>query len=137
MTLPYEYFVIELLAAVKKGKKIKNKKKKEKSSIIHVDTRMIAGKTLRDILMHILVCAKCNSYLEGFLTLLLKTLMKYNPLKCLVFFNRNTSGQGLHRGRVTAAKYTLDGDFDQLLLDAYNGTEDHCVTVEIFMCKYF
>jgi hypothetical protein len=124
LTLPYEYFVIEIVEV-----------EEEKSSIIHVDTLMTTGKTLRDILMHILVCAKCNSYLEGFLKLLLKALMKYNPLKGCVFFNMTTQ-KGLHRGRVSTVKYTLDGDFDQLL-DAYNATEERCLTVENFMCKYF
>ena len=123
--LPYEYFVIEVVEV-----------EEEKSSIIHVDTVMTSGQTLRGILMHILVCAKCNSYLEGFLKLILKALMKYNPLEGTIYFNVTTQ-KGLHRGRVNTVKYTLDGDFDQLLLDAYNATEEHCLTVKKFMYKYF
>ena len=131
LAIPYEYFVVE-----EKEVEIEGKEEKEKSSIIRVSVDATSGQTLKAILMHILVCANCNSFLDGFLKLILKSLMKYNPLESYTFFNV-TNTNGLHRGRVNTIKYTLDGDFDQLLLDTYNAPEERCLTVKNFMCKYF
>ena len=128
--IPYEYFAVEEIEVEIEGGE------REKSSIVHVSVDTTSGKTLRAILMHILVCARCNGFLDGFLKLILKSLMKYDPLEGFTFFNI-TNMAGLHRGCVNTIKYTLDGDFDQLLLDAYNMPKERCMTVKNFMCKYF
>ena len=128
--IPYEYFAVEEIEVeIEAGVR-------EKSIIVHVcvDTQM--GKTLRGILTHILVCAWCNRFLDGFLKLILKSLMKYDPLEGYTFFNI-TNTAGLHRGCVSTTKYTLDGDFDQLLIDGHNAPKERCITVKNFMCKYF
>jgi hypothetical protein len=130
LPIPYEYFAVEEIEVeIEAGKK-------EKSSIVHVSVEEKCGQTLRGILMHILVCAQCNMFLDGFLKLIHKSLMKYDPLQGYTFFNI-TNTAGLHRGYVNTVKYTLDGDFDQLLLDAYNAPKERCMSVKNFMCKYF
>jgi hypothetical protein len=86
--------------------------------IFQFSNDLISGKFLKLIMRHLLVCRKCNMYVDKLIEMICDTLVKNDTLSGVM--NECGSSDNILDGNVPCYSYILDGDFVDMRKDAYN-----------------
>ena len=78
---------------------------------------LISGKVLRSIMKHLLVCRRCNIYVNKLIEMICDVLVKYNPIENIMDSSNNSDI--IIEGSVPCFSYILDGDFVIMRPDAF------------------